>query len=62
MPCGAGTKGFCLQHKEGSRSLMDFYSKLLTLGTDAAKYSPEVLAANQQALLPVTTPTGYPSQ
>jgi hypothetical protein len=41
---------------------MDFYSKLLTLGTDAAKYSPEVLAANQQALLPVTTPTGYPSQ
>ena len=50
--------GFTLQHRNGSKSLMDFFVKTVTLGTDASKYPPEALSANGQALQAIFRPIG----
>ena len=50
--------GFTLQHRSGSKSLMDFFVKTVTLGTNASKYPPSALAANCQALQTIFRPIG----
>jgi hypothetical protein len=49
LPC-PGINGFNLSHKEGARSLLDFFAKVTALGCDSDKYSPQVLMENRPAI------------
>ena len=53
----SGMKGFSLQHREGTKSLLDFFEKALMLGCDEQRYGAAV-AAQRAVVQGVFRPVG----